>query len=53
VNDLEMGTNMARQESYRILLGRGLKTFLQGVAMQKSDEAGYNRPGVFVLDDWR
>jgi predicted N-acetyltransferase YhbS len=53
VNDLEMGTNMARQESYRILLGRGFKTFLQGVAMQKSDEAGYNRPGVFVLDDWR
>jgi hypothetical protein len=53
VNNLEAGTNMARQESYRILLGKGFKTFLQGVAMEKSDEAGYNRPGVFVLDDWR
>jgi hypothetical protein len=53
VNNLEMGTNMARQESYRILLARGFKTVLQGVAMQKSNEAGYNRPGVFVIDDWR
>jgi hypothetical protein len=53
VDNLETGTNMARQETYRILLGRGFKTFLQGVAMQKSDEAGYNRPSVFVLDDWR
>ena len=53
VNNLEMGTNMARQESYRILLARGFKTVLQGVAMQKSNESGYNRPGVFVIDDWR
>ena|SRR4028118_28678 len=25
----------------------------QGVAMQKPNEPGYNRPDIFVLDDWR
>jgi len=53
VKNLEAGTNMARHESYRVMVSRGFRTVIQGVAMQKANEAGYNRPGVFVLDDWR
>ena len=26
---------------------------VQGVAMQKANAPGYNRPGVYVIDDWR
>jgi len=31
----------------------GFRTFLTGVAMQRPNAAGYNRPDCFVLDDWR
>ena len=50
---LVAGVNMAREEAYGIMLARGFRTFLQGVAMQKPNEPGFNRPGVFVIDDWR
>lgn len=47
------GANMARHEAYRILVGRGFRTALQGVAMHKANDPGYCRPGVYVIDDWR
>ena len=47
------GVNLARHDAYRLLLDRGYRAFLQGVAMQRPNEAGYNRPDVFALDDWR
>jgi GNAT superfamily N-acetyltransferase len=47
------GANTARHEAYRHLLERGFRTEIQGVAMQRPDEPGYNRPGVFLIDDWR
>jgi hypothetical protein len=47
------GVNMARHEAYRQMLARGYRTDFQGVAMQRGNDAGYNRPGVFVIDDWR
>lgn len=50
---LVAGVNLARHEAYRALLGRGHRTFVQGVAMQKANKPGYNRPGVYALDDWR
>jgi hypothetical protein len=50
---LDAGVNMARKEAYRILLERGFRTFLQGVAMQRPNEEGFNRPGVYAIDDWR
>jgi GNAT superfamily N-acetyltransferase len=46
------GTNLAREEAYRAMRGRGFKTAFQGVAMEKG-RPGYNRPGVFLIDDWR
>jgi len=50
---LETGVNMSRQEAYRILVGRGFRTDLVGVAMHRANDPGFNRPGVFMLDDWR
>ncbi len=50
---LVAGVNMARHEAYRTMLNRGFRTFLQGVALQKGNVHGFNRPGVYVLDDWR
>jgi hypothetical protein len=47
------GVNMARHEAYRALLARGFRARSQGVAMHRPNEAGYNRPGVYVIDDWR
>jgi len=50
---LDAGVNMARHEAYRRMLARGFRTELQGVAMQRRNELGYNRPGVYLIDDWR
>jgi GNAT superfamily N-acetyltransferase len=47
------GVNLAREEAYRAMLGRGFRTQFQGVAMHRPNEGGYSRPGLFVLDDWR
>jgi GNAT superfamily N-acetyltransferase len=47
------GMNMGRHEAYRALLARGFRTEFQGVAMHRDNEAGYCRPGVYAIDDWR
>lgn len=47
------GTSTARRECYGALLGLGFKGVIHGVAMHRHDEAGYSRPGVYVIDDWR
>jgi len=53
VGQLVAGVNAAREGAYRAMLGHGFRTFIQGVAMQRPNEAGYNRPEVFAIDDWR
>lgn len=50
---LDAGVNTARHEAYRQMLARGFRAELLGVAMQKPNEPGYNRPGVYLIDDWR
>jgi len=50
---LTAGVNMSRHEAYKIMVGRGFRTDLMGVAMQRANDPGFNRPGVYVLDDWR
>jgi hypothetical protein len=47
------GVNMARHEAYRAMLAHAFRTDLQGVAMHRPNEPGYNRPGVYLIDDWR
>ena len=50
---LVAGMNAARHEAYRLMIQRGFRIDFQGVAMQKPNEPGYNRPDVFVIDDLR
>ena len=50
---IEAGVNLTRAEAYRHLLGRGFRTLSLGVAMHRPDEPAFNRPGVYVMDDWR
>ena len=50
---LVTGVNTARIAAYRQMLARGFQSFIQGVALQRSEDQGYNRPYVYVIDDWR
>lgn len=50
---LVAGVNTARHEAYSAMLAMGFRTQLQGVAMQRDNDPGYNRPGVYLIDDWR
>lgn len=47
------GMNMGRHEAYRAMRSRGFRTDLQAVTMHRSNDPGYSRPGVYVIDDWR
>jgi GNAT superfamily N-acetyltransferase len=47
------GVNTSRHEAYRHLITRGFRTDYQGVAMQRPNDRGFNRPSVYVIDDWR
>jgi GNAT superfamily N-acetyltransferase len=48
------GVNLARREVYQTLFECGFRTKMQGVAMETGDaSSGYNRAGVYILDDWR
>jgi GNAT superfamily N-acetyltransferase len=47
------GANMGRHEAYRALLARGFRIEIQGVTMHRPNEPGYDRPDVYIIDDWR
>lgn len=53
VERLVMGMNAGRLDAYRMLIERGFRADLTGVAMQQGGDLGYNRPTTFVADDWR
>jgi predicted N-acetyltransferase YhbS len=50
---LTAGVNLSRLEAYREMLQAGFRTTAQGVVMERNAEPGYNRPEVFLNDDWR
>jgi N-acetylglutamate synthase-like GNAT family acetyltransferase len=47
------GMNMGRHNAYRRIIEHNFRTDMQGVAMHKPNEAGYNTEDVYVIDDWR
>jgi hypothetical protein len=47
------GVNMGCDAAYRQLLNSGYRTDMLGIAMQRPNEAGYNRPDAYILSDWR
>lgn len=53
VQRLSAGVNAARRDAHDLLVERGFVAEFQGVAMQRPDAPGHNRPDCFVVDDWR
>jgi GNAT superfamily N-acetyltransferase len=51
--EVHAGVNTARHHAYRIMLDRGFRPILEGVAMLRPNEPAYNRPDCFVIDDLR
>jgi GNAT superfamily N-acetyltransferase len=51
--EIHAGINTARHHAYRIMIDRGFRTILEGVAMLRPNEPAYNRPDCFVIDDLR
>jgi len=47
------GVNTARQEAWTAMLESGWRGTMAGVVLQKPNQPGYNRAGVFLIDDWR
>jgi hypothetical protein len=48
-----VGVNTGRHKAYRKIIAHGFSTDIQGVVMQRYNEPGYNRPDVYLIDDWR
>jgi GNAT superfamily N-acetyltransferase len=53
VRRIVAGCNAARAEAYGLMQTRGFRADMIGVAMHRPGGIGYNRPGMFVIDDWR
>jgi GNAT superfamily N-acetyltransferase len=51
--EIQAGINTTRHHAYRLMIDRGFRTVLEGVAMLRPNEPGYNRPDCFVIDDLR
>jgi hypothetical protein len=47
------GVNLAREEAYLQMMAHGFRALFHVVTMHRPNEAGYSRPGLYVLDDWR
>jgi GNAT superfamily N-acetyltransferase len=47
------GVNTERSEAYRYMVENGFRADMQGVAMHRPNESGYNRSDVYLIDDWR
>ncbi|MER3447091.1 MAG: GNAT family N-acetyltransferase [Candidatus Dadabacteria bacterium] len=50
---LVAGVNTGRHKAYHKMIARGFHADMQGVAMHRPNKSGYNRPNVYIIDDWR
>jgi hypothetical protein len=50
---LVAGVNTSRQQAYEKMLSKRFRIDMLGVAMENGNDAGYNKSGVYILDDWR
>jgi GNAT superfamily N-acetyltransferase len=50
---LSAGVNTARHEAYQQMRARGFRADMHSIIMQRDGVPGYNRPGIYLIDDWR
>ena len=53
VQRITAGINTGRREAYRLIVSRGFRAVLVGVAMHRPDSPGTLRPDLYMIDDWR
>jgi hypothetical protein len=51
--DVEAGVSFNCVDAFRRMQAQGYRAFMQGIAMQRPHGEGFNRPGAYVLGDWR
>lgn len=51
--NLVAGVNASRHEAYDIMIDQNFELWRTGIAMHRPNLAGFCRPDVFVIDDWR
>jgi hypothetical protein len=47
------GVNTERSGAYRLMVAYGFRVEMQGIAMHRPNESGYNHSDVYLIDDWR
>jgi hypothetical protein len=47
------GVNTERSQAYDYMVAHGFRADMQGIAMHRPNESGYNRSDVYLIDDWR
>jgi len=47
------GVNTGRRQAYRLMRTAGFRTTMNGIAMHRPDQPGYDRPEIFAIDDLR
>jgi GNAT superfamily N-acetyltransferase len=50
---LVAGMNYGRPEACQTMMAQGFRADFSGVVMDRPNEPGYNRSGVYLIDDWR
>jgi len=53
VSRLVAGVNTGRHEAYRKMISLGFRNEIQGVVMDRPNEPAYNKPEIYLIDDWR
>jgi len=52
-HQLKAGVSTGRHEAHVRMLERGFRAVTHGVIMHRPNEAAYDRPEIYALDDWR
>jgi GNAT superfamily N-acetyltransferase len=47
------GANAGREKAWQRLVARGFRADIQGVAMHRHNDPGYNGSDTYIIDDWR
>ena len=48
-----IGVNTARHDAYQMMMSLGFRTEDQGVVMDNPNKFCYNKPDIYLIDDWR
>ncbi len=53
MSSLIAGDNTARHDAYKMMISLSFRTEIQDVVMDNPNEFCYNKPDIYLIDDWR